>query len=52
MKEVTRIHLAKTPYSIEVDAKKSLEKYVHEIEKVMHADAETMQELRLVWLSY
>ena len=27
MKEITRIHLAKTPFSVEVDAKKSLEKY-------------------------
>lgn len=45
MKEITRIHLAKTPYSVEIDAKKQLEKYVHDIERVMRADAEAMQEI-------
>lgn len=27
MKKITRIHLAKTAFSVEIDAKKSLEKY-------------------------
>ena len=32
MKEVTRIHIAKVVYDIEIDAKKSLDKYVSELE--------------------
>ena len=39
MKEITRIHLAKTPFSVEVDAKKSLEisdrAYVIEVGKIV-----------------
>ena len=38
MKEITRIHLAKTPYDIEVDAKKALEKYLKAIERAMRDD--------------
>lgn len=45
MKEVTRMHLAKTPYSIEVDAKKALEKYLAAIEKTMQAEPEAMREI-------
>ena len=45
MKEITRIHLAKTPFSAEIDAKKSLEKYLHLIQKNMHAEPEAMQEI-------
>ena len=45
MKEITRIHLAKTPFSVEVDAKKSLEKYLNLIQKNMHAEPEAMQEI-------
>lgn len=45
MKEVTRVHLAKTPYSIELDAKKELEKYLHDIERVMKAEPEAIQEI-------
>ena len=37
MKEITRIHLAKTAFSVEIDAKKSLEKYLNSIQKNMHA---------------
>ena len=33
MKEITRIHLAKTAFSVEIDAKKSLEKYLNSIQK-------------------
>ena len=45
MKEITRIHLAKTPFSVEVDAKKSLEKYLNLIQKNMHAELEAMREI-------
>lgn len=45
MKEITRIHLAKTPYEIEINAKKDLEKYLAEIEKNMQADADAMREI-------
>ena len=33
MKEITRIHLAKVPYEIEIDAKKVLQKYLDELKK-------------------
>lgn len=45
MKEVTRMHLAKTPYSVEVDAKKALEGYLVAIEKTMQAEPEVMREI-------
>ena len=45
MKEITRIHLAKTPFSVEVDAKKSLEKYLNLIQKNMNAEPEAMREI-------
>ncbi len=45
MKEITRIHLAKTPFSAEIDAKKLLEKYLNSIQKNMHAEPEAMQEI-------
>ena len=45
MKEITRIHLAKTPFSVEVDAKKSLEQYLDSIQKNMHAEPEVMREI-------
>lgn len=45
MKEITRIHLAKTPFSVEVDAKKVLERYLRDIEKVMKAEPEAMREI-------
>ena len=47
MKEITRIHLAKTAFSVEIDAKKSLEKYLNSIQKNMHADAEAMKEIEV-----
>jgi len=43
VKEITRIHLAKTPFSVEVDAKKVLERYLKDIEKVMKAELEAMR---------
>lgn len=45
MKEITRIHLAKTPFEIETNAKKDLEKYLSEIEKNMRADTDAMREI-------
>ena len=44
MKEITRVHLAKTPYDIEVDAKKQLEKYIQAIAQTMDSD-EVMREI-------
>ena len=45
MREIIMVHLAKTPYSIELDAKAELEKYLAAIEKSMHAEAEALQEI-------
>lgn len=51
MKEITRVHLAKTPYDIEVDAKKELEAYLGEIERAMDSeDAMREVEARMVEL--
>lgn len=44
MKEITRIHLAKTPYDIELDAKEVLQKYLSEIKQMMGSD-DTMYEI-------
>lgn len=44
MKEITRIHLAKTPYDIELDAKEFLQKYLSEIKQMMGAE-DTMYEI-------
>ncbi len=45
MKEVTRISLASLPYDIEVEAKKSLEKYLQAIEASLDADSDAMKEI-------
>jgi membrane protein containing pspC domain len=45
MKEITRIHLAKTAFSIEIEAKSLLEKYLNSIQKNMHAESEAMREI-------
>lgn len=44
MKEIVRVHLAKTGYDIEVDAKKSLEGYLRDIERMMGSE-EAMYEI-------
>lgn len=44
MKEITRIHLAKTPYDIELDAKEVLQKYLSEIKQMMGSE-DTMYEI-------
>lgn len=45
MKEITRIHLAATPYNIELAAKKELEEYLGGIERVLAADEEALREI-------
>jgi len=45
MKEITRIHIARTPYSAEVDAKKALEEYLAAIKKSFGADDDAMREI-------
>ena len=45
MKEITRIHLAATPYNIELVAKKELEKYLQSIEQALAADDDTIREI-------
>lgn len=43
MKEITRIHLAKVAYDIELDAKHELEKYLNALSK--HTDEEVMADI-------
>ena len=43
MKEITRIHLAKIPYEIELDAKKNLQKYLDELRK--YSDEEIFEDV-------
>lgn len=45
MKEITRIHLAQTPFNIELGAKKELEQYLAAIEKTLAADDDTLREI-------
>lgn len=45
MNEITRIHLAKTPYNIETAAYATLNDYLRAIEKALHADIDTMREI-------
>jgi len=45
MKEITRIHLARTPFNAELDAKKELEKYLSAIKKILKADDDTLREI-------
>lgn len=45
MKEIIRIHLARTPFAIEIEARKVLEQYLDDIKKALHADDETMREI-------
>lgn len=45
MNEITRIHLAATPYNIEVTAKKELEKYLAAIVKVLTTDDDAQREI-------
>lgn len=45
MKEITRIHIARTPYSAEIDAKKALEEYLAAIKGALSADDDAMREI-------
>ena len=45
MKEITRIHLAATPFNVEIDAKRDLEKYLAAIEKSLQADEDALREI-------
>ena len=49
MKEITRIHLAKIPYEIEIPAKKQLEKYLKDL-KIYSSDKDIFELLRF-WQS-
>ena len=46
MKEITRIHLAKVAYDIEIDAKKDVEKYIKELE-VYAGEPELMNDIEI-----
>jgi phage shock protein PspC (stress-responsive transcriptional regulator) len=46
MKEITRIHIAKVPYSIELDAKKELETYLKTLEAYSE-DAEILTDIEI-----
>lgn len=46
MKEITRIHIAKVPYEIEVQAKKEIEKYIDTLEAYAD-DAELLQDIEI-----
>lgn len=51
MKEITRIHIAKTPYDIEIDAKKELEKYSKQLGVFVDSDEVMMDvEVRMTEL--
>ncbi len=46
MKEITRIHIAKIPYDIEIGAKKEIEKYVGDLEAYAD-DQELLQDIEI-----
>lgn len=46
MKEITRIHIAKTPYDIELAAKKELETYLHSLE-TYSSDQEIIEDIEI-----
>lgn len=46
MNEITRIHIAKKPYEIEIDAKKQLEKYLKDIQNYLQ-DEQLVDEVEL-----
>lgn len=45
MQEITRIHLATTPYNIELSAKKEVEAYLDAVKHALHADEDAMREI-------
>lgn len=46
MKDITRIHLAKIPYNIEISAKKELEDYLAQLESYT-SDGELLQDIEI-----
>jgi len=46
MKEITRIHIAKIPYDIEIAAKKDIEKYIKDLE-IYADDNELLQDIEI-----
>lgn len=48
MKEITRIHLAKVPFEIEIEAKKQFEKYFLELKKCSNEEILSDVEIRIV----
>ena len=46
MKDITRIHIAKVPYNIELTAKKNLEKYMSALE-LYTADSELLEDIEI-----
>ena len=46
MKDITRIHIAKVPYSIELSAKKNLEKYINALE-LYTGDHEVLEDIEI-----
>ncbi|OYX43918.1 hypothetical protein B7Y94_00670 [Candidatus Saccharibacteria bacterium 32-49-12] len=46
MKDITRIHIAKVPYSVELSAKRQLEKYIEALEAYT-ADTELLQDIEI-----
>ena len=46
MKEITRIHLAKVAYDIEIDAKKDIQKYIAALERYA-GDAEIVEDIEI-----
>lgn len=46
MKEITRIHLAKVAYDIEIDAKREIEKYIKELE-IYAGEPELMNDIEI-----
>ena len=46
MKDITRIHIAKVPYNVELSAKKKLEKYIAELEAYTN-DSELLQDIEI-----
>lgn len=47
MNEITRIHLARTPYEIDVAAKKELEKYMSDIRKSLGRDEDIIDDIEI-----
>lgn len=45
MKEITRIHLARTPFDVEIDAKKQLEAYLKAVQKALGANDDMIREI-------